>query len=533
MKKRLIALLLITLLAVAVVIPVQAASASLNNFRVRNTYTTGQFADVDGSAWYAIAVQACYEYGLMGGVSSGTFQPGGELSVAEAIKLTDTLSRIYATGKAGALYGTPWYQPYVDDALKRGIISSRPDDYDAPVTRAQFAGMIANALPAAAYPATNQVLDDAIPDVLVSDSFGPSVYTLYKAGILTGSDKFGTFLPFQSLSRAEAAAIIARAADMNFRKSITLPRALTGAELFEKSSPAVFYLERYDSEGVLLGIGSGFFITRDGLAVTNYHVIGGASSATIWTADGTEYAVKGICGYDTTMDIAVIQIDGSGFSYLPVTDSDALKVGTQVYAIGSPFGLVNTISDGIVSNEAQALNGSSFIQFSAPISMGSGGGPVLNTLGQVVGITCLTVLNGQTLNFAVPINDLNGLSRTGCVPLVSIVAENADSTVYYKNYLPVPDYGVFVGAPIYESSLDETANVKTYYYRLSDITVADEVAVDGYVTLLEHNGFQWHGSFTNHAGYKVDVYYYESFDMSVYFGTDNLDGVDCRFVAIY
>ena len=536
MKKRLITLLLVTLLAFGVAIPALAApvdSGSLDNFKVRNTYVSGQYRDVDSSAWYAIAVQACFEYGLMDGASGGAFQPDGPLTVAEAVKLADCLGSISRTGRPTASGGSPWYKVYIDDAIYRGILSSRPADVSAPVTRAQFAEMISKALPAAALPAVNQVLDNAIPDVSVSDSFGASVYMLYRAGVLTGGDEFGTFRPFDTLTRAEAAAILAQAADAGFRRSVTLPRALTGAELYEKSAPAVFYLERYDTEGILIGIGSGFFISRDGLAVTNYHVIDGAASAAITTADGKKYAVKGICGYDKTMDIAVLQIDGGGFPYLPIADSDQLAVGTQVYAIGSPLGLINSISDGVVSNTQQKVNNSLFIQISAPISLGSGGGPVLNTLGQVVGVSCLTVVTGQTLNFAVPINDLNGLSRTDSVPLVSIIAKNAGSTVFYRGHYPVPDYGVFVGSAIYQSSLDELSGIKRYYYRASDITVSDDVAVKGYEELLKKTGFEWQFSYTNGAGKDVSVFRNASYGISVHFGLDSLSGVLCRFVAIY
>jgi hypothetical protein len=181
----------------------------------------------------------------------------------------------------------------------------------------------------------------------------------------------------------------------------------------------------------------------------------------------------------------------------------------------------------------QNVNNSSFIQFSAPISMGSGGGPVLNTLGQVVGVSCLTVLSGQTLNFAVPINAMKELSRTGAVPLITIVAKNADATIYYRSYFPVPDYGVYVGTPIYRASQDKNTGVKTYYYRLSDITAPDSVAVDGYVALLTENGFKWQSSYKNDAGKTVDVYKNADFGMSVHFGTDNFNGIACRFVAIY
>ncbi|SHI10614.1 S-layer homology domain-containing protein [Sporobacter termitidis DSM 10068] len=533
MKKRFIALTLTLILAFAAAIPAQAAAGSLDNFKVQRAYSTGRFTDVDGAAWYAMDVQASYEYGLMNGAASGAFIPSGTLTVAEAIKIADCLNSVYYTGRADFKEGAPWYATYVDYAVKNGIIASAPADYSKAVTRAEFAGMIARALPGESFASLGQIEDGAIPDVSASDSFGQSVYTLYRAGVLTGCDSFGTFRPDAPLSRAEAAAIAARAADKGFRKSLTLPVPLSGADIYSKCAPAVFYLERYDSEGVLIGIGSGFFISRDGLAVTNYHVIDGAANAIITTADGTQYPVKGICGYDKVKDIAVLQIDGTGFPYLSVADSDQLQVGAHVYAIGSPFGLLNTISDGVVSNARQDLNDSSFIQFSAPISMGSGGGPILNAKGQVVGIACLTVLNGQTLNFAVPINDLSGLSKTGSVPLITIVAKNSASTLYYRSYFPVPDYGVFAGTPLYRTSLDQTTGVKTYYYRLSDITVGEDTAVNGYVGLLNKNGFSWQSSYKNDSGHTVDVYYNPFYDMSVHFGADVLDGVDCRVVAIY
>jgi S1-C subfamily serine protease len=533
MKKRLIALLFVLIMICSVPVTASASSGSLNNFKVLNVYSSGRFSDVVGAAWYAMGVQVCYEYGLITGVSSDAFAPDASLTMAEAIKLADSLSSIYRTGKDSLANGSPWYRPYVNDALKKGIIAAIPSDPSAAVTRAEFAGMIARALPAAAFAAVSNVADNAIPDVALSDSFASDIYMLYRAGILTGRDSFGTFNPNAPLSRAEAAVIEARVSNTGFRKSVTLPKELSGKELYARCAPAVFYLERFDSENVLIGIGSGFFISSSGLAVTNYHVIADAASAVITTADGTQYAVKGICGYDKTMDIAILQIDGSGFNYLSIADSDQVSVGTHVYAIGSPFGLFNTVSDGIVSNARQALNNSEFIQYSAPISMGSGGGPVLNTKGQVVGISCLTVLSGQTLNFAVPINDLNGLSRTNSIPLISFQAKNNSGVIYYRSYFPVPDYGIHAGATLYKTILDQSTGVKTYYYKASDITVSDDVAEGGYVKLLNQNGFDWQSTYTNNGGYTVDVYYNASFDMSVHFGTDVLDGVVCRVVAIY
>jgi S1-C subfamily serine protease len=421
----------------------------------------------------------------------------------------------------------------MDYALKKGIIDAPPVGVGTYITRAQYADMIARALPVAAYPEKNLIPDTAIPDVSMSDSFGTSVYMLYRAGVLTGSDSFGTFRPFEPLTRAEAAAVIARASNSAFRRSVSLTAELGGENIYQKCAPAVFYLERFDTEGVLLGIGSGFFITRDGLALTNYHVVDGAASSVITTAEGFTYNVKGICGYDKVNDIAVLQIDGSGFPYLRLGDSDTVQTGDDVYAIGSPYGLLNTISNGVVSNTGRQVNGTDFIQYTAPISMGSGGGPVLNTKGDVVGLTCLTVLNGQTLNFAVPINKQAQLSRTGSVPLISIVDLNADGTVYYRGYFPVPDYGVFTGTPIYDTVIDAVTEVKTYYYRLSDITVPEEKAAAGYIRLLRENGFEWQSSYTGAGSNTVDVYFCASLNISVHFGTDSPDGVPCRFVAIH
>jgi hypothetical protein len=535
MKKRLISALLIVVLALGLSLSAQAAAApkgTLSNFKLRNTYSVGQFWDVQDYAWYAMYVQAGYEYGLLSGKTASTFSPQDRLTYAEAVKTAVCLRSIYMTGKTSFPASSVWYKPYLENALKNGIIDAAPADTGTYITRAQYADMITRALPPEAFPAVNRISDSAIPDVTLSDSFGASVYTLYRAGVLTGCDSFGTFRPDGQLTRAEASAVIARAASAEFRKALTLPRELSGEDIYKKCAPAVFYLERYDSEGVLLGIGSGFFITRDGLALTNYHVIDGASSAIVTTADGIRYPVTGICGYDTTHDIAVLQIDGGSFPYLSLGDSAALLTGDEVYAIGSPFGLLNTISNGVISSPAREVNGTDFIQYTAPISMGSGGGPVLNTRGEVVGLTCLTILNGQSLNFAVPINKEALLSRTSAVPLIAIVAENSDTTNYYRDYFPVPDYGVFTGTPIYKADTDTVTGVRTYFYRQEDITVSDDEAVGGYVKLLQQNGFEWQSAYTSDSGNAVDIYYNANFDLSVHFGTDSPGGVACRFVAI-
>jgi hypothetical protein len=262
-------------------------------------------------------------------------------------------------------------------------------------------------------------------------------------------------------------------------------------------------------------------------------VISGAASAKITTSDGQTYDVLGIYDYNEVTDLALLQIDGSGFHYLSIGNSDVITEGEEIYAIGSPFGLVNTLSEGIVSTVSREISGSTFIQYTAPISLGSGGGPVLNTSGQVIGVTCLTATYGQTLNFAVPANFIKELDRTSYISLIQQLSETSESTVYYKGYYPVPDYGVFLGIPLYEAELDEETEVKSFYYKQSDVPAGADIAFTNYIALLTQNGFTLQKVYKNDAGFDVLVYEHAAYGCAVHFGVDVYNGVECRFVSIF
>lgn len=181
-------------------------------------------------------------------------------------------------------------------------------------------------------------------------------------------------------------------------------QALSAEEIFAKCSPAVFYIEVYDAREQKFATGSGFFINSDGTAVTNYHVIDGAHSAKIKIGESSQmYDVEYVYDFSEAEDWAVIQIDGTGFDYLEVGDAASVVGGATVYAIGSPLGLHNTISQGIISNVSRELDGVSFIQTSAPISSGSSGGALINKYGEVIGITSAKFLEGENLGLALPI----------------------------------------------------------------------------------------------------------------------------------
>lgn len=211
-------------------------------------------------------------------------------------------------------------------------------------------------------------------------------------------------------------------------------KVLTAEEVYALCSPAVFYVEVYDSANRAIATGSGFFIDSTGKAVTNYHVIEGAQSASITTSDTKKtYKVTGVYDYSVQEDWAVIQVDGSGFSCLEIGDTSTVVGGATVYAIGSPLGLQNSISQGLISNVSRIENGVSYIQTSAAISSGSSGGALINKYGEVVGITSASYLEGQNLNLALPITIIEGYSTAGLQPVSAATPKPSVSYELDKN----------------------------------------------------------------------------------------------------
>lgn len=181
--------------------------------------------------------------------------------------------------------------------------------------------------------------------------------------------------------------------------TISPTHVLSPEEIYRTESAGMILLETYDDEGRKRGLGSGFAVASDGTSVTNYHVIRGASRATVKFSNGTIGSVAGVEAYDQGRDLAVIQVTPAPSTVLEVGDSDKLQVGDKIVAVGSPLGLQNTMSEGIVSALRNGV-----IQISAPISPGSSGGAVFDEHGKVVGISAAQMVAGQNLNFAIPIN---------------------------------------------------------------------------------------------------------------------------------
>ncbi len=181
---------------------------------------------------------------------------------------------------------------------------------------------------------------------------------------------------------------------------------LTAEQVYAKVNDAVVTIYTFDANGKLIKQGSGVVLNDKGWVVTNYHVYAGAEKLVVKHKDKVVKHTA-IIGLDVEKDILIIKISDKTFPSISLGNSDSIKVGQRIYAIGSPMGFENTITEGIISGvrsyEERTKN---FIQVSAAISPGSSGGAVVDSKGKLIAITTLTITNGQNLNFAIPINEV-------------------------------------------------------------------------------------------------------------------------------
>ena len=221
--------------------------------------------------------------------------------------------------------------------------------------------------------------------------------------------------------------------------------------------------------------GSGVIISTDGYIVTNNHVVDGADELTVTLSDNKEYSAR-IIGADKTTDLALIKIDGKDLPAIKIANSDDVKIGEWVLAIGNPLGLNNTVTAGIISAKARTLGANgveSFIQTDAAINAGNSGGALVNTRGELVGINAM--LYSQTgsysgYGFAIPTAMMNkvvdDLKQYGTVQRAMIGISGTD----VKNYVDGEkekgnevDLGTMEGiyvAEVVENSAAEEAGIE-------------------------------------------------------------------------
>jgi len=209
---------------------------------------------------------------------------------------------------------------------------------------------------------------------------------------------------------------------------LVLAQELDVARIYQKAAASVGLVIALDRQNQPLQLGSGFLIDSEGTFATNYHVIAGAQAIQVKFQDSDDLiAVQGIYATDSNKDLAILKVSISGKQPLPLSPSRPI-VGERVVAIGNPLGLESSVSEGIVSGIRRVSEDFELFQITAPLSPGNSGGAVLNSTGDVIGIATSTLENGQNLNFAVPIVQLNNLWQKGGTLRPIVEATSAQSS---------------------------------------------------------------------------------------------------------
>jgi regulator of sirC expression with transglutaminase-like and TPR domain len=179
-------------------------------------------------------------------------------------------------------------------------------------------------------------------------------------------------------------------------------------KLFERVRPAVVVITYAGRDGQREGLGTGFVVDRRGLIATNLHVIGESRPISVETSDGKRYQVTAIEASDRAADLALVRVDAGNLPALELGNSDTLKLGQPIVAVGNPHGLTHSVVTGVVSGERE-IDGQHMIQLAIPIEPGNSGGPLLDLDGHVHGLLTMKSQVTANLGFAVPINRLKPL----------------------------------------------------------------------------------------------------------------------------
>ncbi len=230
--------ILLCILIVITMIPSSAFAAGL------------PFTDVSSSSWYYNDVKGAYETGLINGMTDNAFEPDSNTTYAQAIKLAACMHQKFTTGSVTLTNGSSeWWDSYVHYAKAFNIIS-KDYDWNSNATRAGYAEIFAKALPDDALNQKNNIEDNRIPDVSMAHPQAAAIYKLYRAGILTGTDGSGTFLPGNSIKRSEVSAIVTRMMNKDARKSFKLDPG-SSQEGHNSTAPVdqIIYIVGFNSTG--------------------------------------------------------------------------------------------------------------------------------------------------------------------------------------------------------------------------------------------------------------------------------------------
>ncbi len=212
-------------------------------------------------------------------------------------------------------------------------------------------------------------------------------------------------------------------------------KQLTTGQLYKQCSQAVVEVVTYDSIKSQ-NVGSGFFINSN-MVVTNYHVIDCANEMIIRDYLGNVYEVESIYDYNTSYDLAVLGVKETS-NHALICNFSKVETGLLVYSIGSPILLSGSISEGMISKAYRTYDGITYHQNTAYISQGSGGGPLLNSYGEVIGVNTSFIAGAQNIYLAVDINYLNLLDYSKKAPIETLYKENEGKIKPYQIYITLP-----------------------------------------------------------------------------------------------
>jgi S1-C subfamily serine protease len=235
----------------------------------------------------------------------------------------------------------------------------------------------------------------------------------------------------------------------------TTARADTIPQLVAKTKPAVVQVIGLDQNYSPIKFGTGFFVSPDGLVVTNFHVIQGASHITALSNAGALFLFQKVVAQPLGVDLAVLKFLATDAPFLKLGRSADAVEGQKVLVVGNPQGLQGTVSDGII---ASFRDNHSLIQITAPISHGSSGSPVMNENGEVIGVATLIEAEGQNLNFAIPSEQVaSALSASAVATPPSPASTSSD-----QNATPIVGSVLSPSNPLPPTQPDLSASVREF-----------------------------------------------------------------------
>ncbi len=493
------------------------------NVRIEVMADEKTFSDIDSSHWAYENVMKMVQKGIITGYPDGTFRPDETINRGEFCVLLSKAAKLDIVFENNPQH---WAMPYInavkDNTWTYNSWYLNDNNFDLPVNRGEAAIGLCDVYlkyPISLIHKMDEV--DAFLTTTYNDTdnigiFSEVVYVMTTNNLMRG-DTDGCFHAERQITRAEMCAILCRAYANELEENTSSNIRLTAEQISEKCSSAVFYIEVYGFNGEISGSGSGFFVTSNGVAITNYHVVANSIYREITTTDGRVYDNISIIDYDEANDLALLKVEGLNFPYVSIGDSKDINQGQRVYAIGSPLGLSNTMSEGIISNISRTLGETDYIQISVPINHGSSGGALIDEFGNVIGVTSAGIGTNGDLNLAIPINKAKLLDVNSKEDYIIW------SNEYYPGFSQVLDFGVFSGVKLLSSKSTPISCEEEYdifdFYSVGSYDASECYAYTVYyyyVSALEENGMVKTAANDREVKYESDtenVYIKSNFDL--------------------